>query len=84
MIKILIIILILLVLVAGCSETLTGYTTASQENINLLIQDCANACAKCNPVALTAPCNTKCSDYYDFGGIEKVEKYTLLFDNKCN
>src|SRR3990167_4804890 len=36
MIKILIIILILLVLVAGCSETLTGYTTASQENINFL------------------------------------------------
>lgn len=69
--------------ITGCDNTITGNTARENEDIKLLLSDCVKACAKCNPVALSEPCQENCESYFKFGGINKLKQHTELYTKKC-
>ena len=72
-----------LIFISGCRSGVTGYTTSENEDVSILLEECINFCAECNPSALSDSCRSNCNGYYEFGGIQKLERYTRLYENKC-
>lgn len=78
--KLIVLSILLLFVISGCTTNMTGYASVDvKDSLNA----CIEACARCNPKSLTPGCQDSCNQYLTNGGLLKLERYIELYSNKC-